>query len=144
VDYYFLAPSDFLARVAADEFVEHVDYAGSRYGTLRRELDREAAAGTPVVLEIEVQGARQVRRALPEATQIFIAPPSLEELRARLQRRGTNDPGEVQRRLEVAERELAAQREFAHVVVNDRLEQALDALEGIVKQELAATRVRDA
>jgi guanylate kinase len=143
VDYYFLTPSDFGARVSADQFVEHVDYAGSRYGTLRSELQRKAAAGTPVVLEIEVQGARQVRGALPEAMQIFIAPPSLGELRARLQRRGTNDPEEVRRRLELAERELQAQREFAHVVVNDRLEQALDALEGIVRKELAATRNAD-
>jgi guanylate kinase len=134
VDYYFLTPGEFRARVDADEFVEHVDYAGCCYGTLRSELERKAAAGTPVVLEIEVQGARQVRSALPAATQIFIAPPSLDELRARLLRRGTNDPQEVQRRLELAKRELEAQREFAHVVVNDHLEQALDALEVIVKE----------
>jgi guanylate kinase len=137
VDYYFLSPDEFRAHVRADQFVEHVGYAGSCYGTLRGELERKAAAGTPVVLEIEVQGARQVRRALPEATQIFVAPPSLGELRARLQRRGTNDPQEVHRRLDLAKRELEAQREFAHVVVNDRLEQALGALERIVRQELA-------
>ena len=93
-------------------------------------------AGTPVVLEIEVQGARQVRAAMPEAVQVFIAPPSLEALRTRLIGRGTDDPEEVERRLRVAEQELAAQPEFAHVVVNDRLEDALAALTAIVAGEL--------
>ena len=79
------------------------------------------------MLEIEVQGARQVRAALPEAVQVFIAPPSLEALRERLEARGTDDAEEVERRLGVAERELAAQPEFDHVVVNDDLERALDA-----------------
>ena len=77
------------------------------------------------MLEIEVQGARQVRGALPEAVQVFIAPPSREALRARLVGRGTDDPEQVERRLRVAEEELAAQDEFAHVVVNDRLEDAV-------------------
>jgi guanylate kinase len=84
-----------------------------------------------------VQGARQVRAAMPEAVQVFIAPPSLDALRARLVGRGTDDPEEVERRLAVAERELAAQPEFAHVVVNDRLEDALDALIRIVSAELS-------
>ena len=81
----------------------------------------------PLVLEIEVQGARQVRAALPEALQVFIAPPSLDALRTRLIGRGADGPEEVERRLRVAEQELAAQSEFAHVVVNDRLEDALGA-----------------
>src|SRR5258708_693509 len=86
VDYHFLSPEEFDRRVAAGEFVEHASYAGHRYGTLRSELERRAAAGRAVVLEIEVQGARQVRAALPEAIQVFIAPPSLEALRLRLGR----------------------------------------------------------
>ena len=86
------------------------------------------AAGVPVVLEIEVQGARQVRAAMPEAVQVFIAPPSLEALRTRLIGRGTDDAEEVERRLQVAEQELAAQPEFGYVVVNDRLEDALEQL----------------
>ena len=93
-------------------------------------------AGVPVVLEIEVQGARQVRAAMPEAVQVFIAPPSLEALRTRLIGRGTDDSEEVERRLRVAEQELAAQPEFAHVVVNDRLEDALEQLTAIVAAEL--------
>ena len=90
----------------------------------------------PVVLEIEVQGARQVRAAMPEAVQVFIAPPSLEALRTRLIGRGTDDAGEVERRLKVAEQELTAQPEFGHVVINDRLDDALDALTAIVAGEL--------
>ena len=136
IDYHFLAREEFDRRVAADDFVEHADYAGRSYGTLRCELERRVQAGVPVVLEIEVQGARQVRAAMPEAVQVFIAPPSLEALRTRLVGRGTDDHDEVERRLRVAEQELAAQPEFAHVVVNDRLEDALDRLVEIVSAEI--------
>jgi guanylate kinase len=132
VDYHFLSDADFQRRVDAGEFVEHATYAGRRYGTLRSELERHIAAGHPVVLEIELQGARQVRTTLPEALQVFIAPPSLDALHTRLVGRGTDDPEEIQARLRVAEEELAAQDEFGHVVVNDRLEDAVDELLAIV------------
>jgi guanylate kinase len=122
--------------VQAGDFVEHADYAGRRYGTLRSELEQRIARGVPVVLEIEVQGARQIRRTMPEAVQVFIAPPSLQALRTRLVGRGTDDGPEVERRLEVAEQELEAQSEFGHVVVNDRLEDALERLVEIVTGEL--------
>ena len=136
VDYHFLTRQQFDRRVAAGEFLEHADYAGNHYGTLRSELEDRLRAGRPVVLEIEVQGARQVREAMPEALQVFIAPPSLEELRTRLIARGTDDAEEVERRLRVAEGELAAQPEFRHVVVNDRLQEALARLTEIVTREL--------
>jgi guanylate kinase len=136
VDYHFLTREEFDRRVAAADFVEHADYAGRSYGTLRSELEARVRAGTPVVLEIEVQGARQVRAAMPEAVQVFIAPPSLEALRTRLIGRGTDDAEEVERRLQVAEEELAAQPEFGYVVVNDRLEDALSQLTDIVAGEL--------
>jgi guanylate kinase len=136
VDYHFLSTEEFERRARAGEFVEHADYAGRRYGTLRSELDKRVAEGAPVVLEIEVQGARQVRGAMPEAIQVFIAPPSLHALRTRLIGRGTDDSEEVERRLAVAERELDARDEFAHVVVNDRLDDALDALMRIVASAL--------
>jgi guanylate kinase len=136
VDYHFLSREQFDTRVAAGEFVEHADYAGRSYGTLRSELERRVQAGVPVVLEIEVQGARQVREAMPEAVQVFIAPPSLAALRTRLVGRGTDDSEEVERRLRVAEQELTAQPEFAHVVVNDRLDEALDKLVEIVRPSL--------
>ena len=136
VDYHFLTRQQFDRRVAAGEFLEHADHAGNHYGTLRSELEDRLRAGRPVVLEIEVQGARQVREAMPEALQVFIAPPSLEELRTRLIARGTDDAEEVERRLRVAEGELAAQPEFRHVVVNDRLQEALARLTEIVTREL--------
>jgi guanylate kinase len=137
VDYHFLTPEEFAARVAAGDFVEHAEYSGNMYGTLRCELERRVATGKPVVLEIEVQGARQVREAIPDAVAVFIAPPSLEGLRARLVGRGTDTPKQVQERLRTAERELQARREFSHVVVNDRLEDATAELVAIVRGALA-------
>jgi guanylate kinase len=136
VDYHFLSSDEFERRVQTGDFVEHADYAGRRYGTLRSELEQRLASGAPVVLEIEVQGARQVRAAMPEAVQVFIAPPSLAALRTRLIGRGTDGSEEVERRLGVAEQELQARDEFAHVVVNDRLEDALANLVAIVDGEL--------
>jgi len=137
VDYHFLTPGQFERHVGAGDFVEHAVYSGNRYGTLRPELERRLADGVPVVLEIEVQGARQVRAAMPEAIAVFIAPPSREALRARLVGRGTDTPEQVDERMRTAERELEAQPEFAYVVVNDRLEDATDELERIVRDELA-------
>jgi guanylate kinase len=136
VDYHFLTEEEFGRRVAEEGFIEHATYSGNRYGTLRSELEQRLQAGVPVVLEIEVQGARQVREALPDAVAVFIAPPSLDALRARLVGRGTDSAEQVQERLRTAERELEAQPEFAHVVVNDRLEQATEALERIVRSAL--------
>jgi guanylate kinase len=136
VEYHFLTREEFDRKVSAGEFVEHADYAGRSYGTLRSELLERVRTGTPVVLEIEVQGARQVRAAMPDAVQVFIAPPSLAALRTRLVGRGTDDGEEVERRLRVAEEELTAQPEFAHVVINDRLEDALERLTVIVAAEL--------
>ena len=133
VDYYFLSPEQFESRVRAGDFVEHAEYSGNRYGTLRSELESRLAKGAGVVLEIEVQGARQVRTAMPEAVAVFIAPPSVEALRARLIGRGTDSSEQVNARLRTAERELEAQPEFGHVVVNDRLEHATDELVSIVR-----------
>ena len=136
VDYHFLSDDEFERRVQAGDFVEHARYSGRRYGTLRSELEQRLAGGHPVVLEIEVQGARQIREAMPEAVQIFIAPPSEEALRARLVGRGTDPPEQVAARLATAREELRAQGEFGHVVINDRLEDASDALEDCVRAHL--------
>jgi guanylate kinase len=133
VEYHFLSPEEFDRLVEQGGFVEHATYSGNRYGTPRSELEGRLARGADVVLEIELQGARQIRTALPEAVQIFIAPPSEDALRARLVGRGTDSPAQVDERLRTAKAELAAQDEFGHVVVNDRLEEALDALEAIVR-----------
>ena len=133
VDYHYLSNEEFDRRLEEGEFLEHAEYAGNRYGTLRSELDRARDAGArALVLEIEVQGARQVREALPEAVQVFIAPPSEEALRTRLVGRGADDPDQIERRLAVAREELAARDEFKHVIVNDRLEDAVAELVRLV------------
>ncbi|MDQ6820493.1 MAG: guanylate kinase [Actinomycetota bacterium] len=131
-DYHFLTDDEFERRIAAKDFVEHAAYSGHRYGTLRSEVDRRLHAGVPVVLEIEVQGARQIREAMPEAIQVFIAPPSVEALRTRLLGRGTDTQADVEARLTTALRELEAREEFSHVIVNDRLEEATEELAAIV------------
>jgi guanylate kinase len=138
VDYHFLSDEEFDRRVADGEFVEHASYSGRRYGTLREELDRRTRDGSPVVLEIEVQGARQIAERMPEAVRIFIAPPSEEALRTRLIGRGTDDPEQVEARLATAREELRAQDEFSHVVVNDRLEESVAALEAVVRAALGS------
>ena len=140
VDYHFLTDGEFQRRVDRGDFVEHARYSGRRYGTLREELERRGAGDTPVLLEIEVQGARQVREAMPEAVQVFIVPPSEEALRTRLIGRGTDSPEQVQARLDTAREELEAQGEFGHVVVNDRLEAAVAELEHLVRGRLQADR----
>lgn len=135
-DYHFLSPEEFAERMHREDFLEYATYSGNSYGTLRTEVERRLAAGHSVVLEIEVQGARQVRAAMRESIQVFIAPPDPAVLRERLDSRGTDAPEAIDARLEVAEQEMAAQNEFAHVVVNDDLERAATELEGIVRAEL--------
>jgi guanylate kinase len=108
VDYHFLSDAEFDRRVVEGDFVEHAEYSGRRYGTLRSELAKRTAGGASVVLEIEVQGAHQVERVMPEAVRIFIAPPSEATLRERLEGRGTDNPEQIEARLAVAKAELAA------------------------------------
>ena len=127
-EYHFLSRQDFDQRVDNGEFIEHAEYAGNRYGTLRSELERPADG---IVLEIEIQGARQVRETLPEAYQVFIAPPSLEDLERRLEGRASDSREQIARRMEVAPVEMAAQEEFSRVVVNADLDEALDELVSI-------------
>jgi guanylate kinase len=136
-DYHFLSREEFARRADDNEFLEHAAYSGNRYGTLRSEVERRLAEGESVVLEIEVQGARQVRAAMPEAVLVFIAPPDPAALRHRLERRGTDDPEAISERLRTAEIELDAQQEFQHVIVNDDLDRAVEELVGIVRAELA-------
>ena len=124
-DYHFLSPEDFDRRVTEGEFVEHAEYAGNRYGTLRSELEKPGA-GT--VLEIDVQGARQVRETLPDAVRIFVEPPTVEDLGRRLTARASDTPEQIERRLQAARDELAAREEFPHRIVNDDLERATDEL----------------
>jgi guanylate kinase len=129
IDYHFLSDADFDRRVAAGEFIEHAVYAGNRYGTLRTELARPARG---IVLEIDLQGARQVREELPDAIQIFIEPPSFEALEERLRRRAADSPDQIERRLSAARAELDAASEFDHRIVNDDLERAVQELTDLV------------
>jgi guanylate kinase len=135
-NYHFMDREEFDRRARDGEFLEHATYSGHRYGTLRSEVERRLSEGVSVVLEIEVQGARQVRAAMPESVQVFIAPPEPEALRERLAGRGTDSAEQIDQRLKTAELELAAQEEFHHVVINDEIDRAASELERIVRSEL--------
>jgi guanylate kinase len=132
VQYRFVSRAEFDRMVVAGELLEHAEYAGNGYGTPHRPVAERLAAGLPALLEIELQGARQVRAAMPDAELVFLAPPSWEELVRRLVGRGTEDPETVARRLEQARVELAAEPEFDAVVVNDDVERAADELVGLI------------
>jgi guanylate kinase len=125
VDYHFLGQPDFDRRAEAGEFLEHAVYAANSYGTLWSELERPARG---IVLEIDVQGARQVHERLPNATRIFIEPPSFEALAERLMQRGSDSPEQIERRLAAAREEIAARDEFDHHIVNDDLDRAVEEL----------------
>jgi guanylate kinase len=125
VDYHFLSQPDFDRRAGAGEFLEHAVYAGNSYGTLWSELERPARG---IVLEIDVQGARQVHERLPNAKRIFIEPPSFEALAERLMQRGSDSPEQIERRLAAAREEIAARDEFDRHIVNDDLERAVEEL----------------
>lgn len=132
VHYRFVSRDDFQAMVDDDELLEWAEYVGNRYGTPAAQVDELLARGRVVLLEIEVQGADQVRRRRPDALLVFLAPPSLVELDRRLRGRGTEDPDRIARRLEIAERELAAADRFDVVVVNDDLDDCVAAVSGLV------------
>lgn len=135
VNYYFLDVETFKSRIAAGDLLEWAEYVGNYYGTPRTPVIEQLNAGQPVVLEIEVEGARQVKSNFPAAMLVFIAPPSEEALAIRLRNRGTEDPQVVERRLARACQELAAVGEFDYQVVNDDLDRAVHELERIVFKE---------
>ncbi|MDH4160402.1 MAG: guanylate kinase [Actinomycetota bacterium] len=128
VHYSFVSPDRFDELVAADELLEWAWFAGQRYGTPRAPVLSRLGAGVPVVLEIELEGARQVRAAMPEARMVFLAPPSWSVLEARLAGRGTEDPAVVAERLARAKVELAAADEFDVVLVNRDVEEVVEQL----------------
>ncbi len=131
--YHFVDDDEFADLVARDAFLEHAEYARNRYGTLADAVVERLEAGAVVVLEIEVQGAAQVAARAPGALRIFLAPPDMDELRRRLASRGTEDAGQVQRRLARAEFELAAADAFDHVVVNDDPAAAADRVVTLIE-----------
>lgn len=132
IAYHFVDEGTFDRMVATDALLEWAEYAGNRYGTPRAPLEDAVARGRTVLLEIEVQGALQVRARMPEALLIFLVPPAFEELERRLRDRGTEDETKIQARLEVARGEMSSQEAFDHVVVNDDLDRATAAVAALI------------
>lgn len=140
VDYHFVDRATFLTMVDRGDFLEWAEYVGNLYGTSREAVESQRAAGADVFLDIEVQGAEQVRQRVPEAVSVFVLPPSLEVLRQRLEGRGKDAPAVIEKRIRIATKEMARFPGFDYVIINDRLEEAVQALEAIV----AAARFRTA
>jgi len=134
-DYHFLTPEAFERKVAAGEFLEHAAYSGHRYGTLRSEVDRILHGGRHVVLDIEVEGARQVRERMPDAVRVFVLPPSARVLVERLRGRDTETPEARRTRLERAADELRAAIEYDYIVINDHLRDAVQRVGAILDAE---------
>lgn len=130
--YHFVDHAEFERMVDAGELLEHAEFAGNRYGTPRKPVEAALAAGQPALLEIELQGARQVRESMPEAQLVMLLPPSWDELVGRLTGRGTEEPGVVATRLAEAETELAAAGEFDATVVNADVRAAAEELLSLI------------
>lgn len=137
--YNFVTRKEFERLVRGGELLEWAEFAGNLYGTPRGAVEGRLAAGIPTLLKIDLQGARQVREAMPEAQLVFLAPPSREELHRRLIGRGTEDPETLRRRIAHADEELAAEKEFDVTIVNDYLERAADELVGLLGSPVLAT-----
>ena len=138
VNYYFVADDEFETMVQQQDFVEHARVFDHRYGTSRQEIDRLRTTGRDVVLEIDWQGADQVRTLLPEAVSIFILPPSIQVLQQRLQARGEDSEASIARRLAEAQREISQAHKYQYIIVNDDFEQAVSDLLSICR----ASRLR--
>ena len=131
-EYYFVDDKEFDRMVVDGELLEWAEFAGNKYGTPRKPLDEKLAAGIGCLLEIDLEGARQVRRSMPDARLVFLAPPSWEELVRRLTGRGTEPPEVVQRRLDAARRELAAESEFDLTLVNTSVQEVCNQVVALV------------
>jgi guanylate kinase len=130
--YYFVDRAAFTREVEAGNMLESAEFADNLYGTPRSAVERHLALGVPVLLKIDLQGARQVRTAMPDAQFVFLAPPSVEELKRRLVGRGTEDEETIRLRMEHADEELLAESEFDITVINDSIERAADELVGLL------------
>jgi guanylate kinase len=134
VEYFFVSNEEFDKMIANDELLEYATvHLNNRYGTPRGQVESALASGRQIILEIDIQGAEQVKASMPEANLIFIAPPSLEELKRRLVGRGTETPEDVAIRLKTAEIELAASESFDHVVVNHEVAQCAQEVLDLMK-----------
>jgi guanylate kinase len=136
VHYHFVDRDEFRRLAHEDQLLEWAEFAGNLYGTPRGPVERHMALGVPTLLKIDLQGARQVRRAMADALLVFLAPPTFNELARRLTGRGTEDPQTIARRLAHAREEMAAESEFDVTVVNDSVERAADELVGLLGSRL--------
>lgn len=143
VDYYFVDRPAFEKMIEGGEFLEWAEYVGNLYGTSRAAVEACLAGGCDVFLDIEVQGARQVRERVPDAMSVFILPPSLEVLRERLVARGKDAPATIERRIRIATMEMAEYPRFDYVIINDRLDEAVQALGAIVHAARLRSRRRE-
>jgi guanylate kinase len=134
-EYFFVTKEEFEAMIAADEFLEYANVFGNYYGTARLFLRQAGASGNDLLLDIDVQGAAQVKKKIPEAVSIFILPPGREQLEWRLRNRGLDSEAVIRRRLDTARREIENYSTYDYILVNDRLEQATDELKAIVLAE---------
>jgi guanylate kinase len=135
-EYWFISEEEFVGRIQAGDFLEHVQFVAARYGTLRSELDRIADEGRVCVLELEIEGALRVQDELPGSVTLFIAA-DVPELERRLRERATESSGEIDERIALARRQLEQAHRFRYVVRNDDLKRATDALAALVDAELA-------
>lgn len=135
VDYHFISRDEFEQRIAAGEMAEYAEIFGNYYGTSARVLSQSLQEGRDLLLEIDVDGAEQLRRKFPGGVYIFLLPPAMSVLEQRLRRRGTEDPEVVARRLKRAAAEVAAAKSYTHLVVNDVLDQAVDQVRAIIVAE---------
>jgi guanylate kinase len=131
--YLFLSPEEFERKVQRNEFLEHASVHGNRYGTLRSEVEARLQEGLHVILEIDVQGALQVKDAMPDAVLVFILAPSMEDLRKRLEARGSEDEEEVLKRLRTAEREVRLVDTYDYVIINDDAARATEELADVIR-----------
>lgn len=136
-DYFFVSRDQFMAMAEAGDLLEWAEFAGNCYGTPRQPIVERLARGEQVLLEIELEGARQVKTTFPEALRVFVLPPSLDELERRLRSRGQDAEAAIERRLARAREEVAAADEFDQQVVNDDLDKALIQLESIMFSPIA-------
>jgi len=132
INYYFLKTNEFEELIKAGDFIEWATIYGNYYGTLREKVEQKLSLPTDVILEIDVQGARQIKENADKAVFIFIKPPSDEELKERLRERGTETADEIEKRLSIAIEELKTESEFDHVIINDNLNEAIDRLVDII------------
>lgn len=136
VNYFFVTREEFIKNIEEGKFLEHAEFAGNFYGTKKKFIKQKFEEGLNIILEIETQGALQVKKQMPEAVLIFIAPPGVNELEHRLRGRNTEDEQAIQKRLEAVKIELERSKQYDYIVINDDLMRAVKEIEEITRKEI--------